>query len=120
MLVLALAAAGCHRPAADVPGARVDVQVEPQPSRVGPAAVTVALGGPGGAPLTGASVRLEGNMSHAGMVPVFADATEVAPGRYRGPFEFTMSGDWLITVAARLPDGRTLERHVAVLGVRPR
>ena len=102
------------------PDARVELRVEPQPARQGPSTVTVGLTGTDGRPLTGASVRLEGNMSHAGMVPVFAEAKETEPGRYRAPLEFTMGGDWFIIVTATWPDGRKLERQVPVLGVKPR
>ena len=56
-------------------------------------------------------------MNHAGMVPVFADAVEIAPGRYRADLEFTMSGDWFILVRADLPDGRSMERKIDVPGV---
>jgi hypothetical protein len=70
-----------------------------------------------GLPISGAQVELEGNMNHAGMVPVFAEASEVAPGRYRAGMEFTMGGDWFILVRADLPDGRSMERKVDVPGV---
>jgi hypothetical protein len=56
-------------------------------------------------------------MNHAGMVPEFAQAREMAPGRYQGDLEFTMGGDWFILVRAKLPDGRALERKIDVPGV---
>jgi hypothetical protein len=104
-------------PASDV---KVDLRVEPQPPREGAATVTVTLTDPRGEPVRGAEVRLEGNMSHPGMQPVFADPTEVRPGVYRGPLEFTMGGDWFIIVTARLPGGGRLEQQVPVPGVKPR
>ncbi len=69
-------------------------------------------------PLSGARVRLEGNMTHAGMTPVFADAKEVEPGRYRATLELTMSGDWVVLIHIVRPDGRQIERQVDVKGVR--
>jgi len=69
-------------------------------------------------PLSGARVRLEGNMTHAGMTPVFAEAQEAEPGRYRATLEFTMGGDWVVIVHAVLPDGRQVERQFDVKGVR--
>lgn len=69
-------------------------------------------------PVSGARVRLEGNMTHAGMSPVFAEAIEVEPGRYRATLEFTMGGDWVVLVHAVLPDGRKVERQFDVKGVR--
>ena len=68
-------------------------------------------------PISGAKIELEGNMSHAGMTPVFSEATETEPGRYEAPLEFTMGGDWFILVKATLSDGRTLERQIDVPGV---
>jgi hypothetical protein len=56
-------------------------------------------------------------MSHAGMAPVFAQATEAEPGHYEAPIEFTMGGDWFILVKATLPDGRQLERQMELPAV---
>ncbi len=58
-------------------------------------------------------------MSHAGMAPVLANATESAPGVYDLRFAFTMQGDWVLLVAAVLPDGTRIERRVDVGNVRP-
>ncbi len=69
--------------------------------------------------MTGAQVKVEANMSHAGMAPVFADASEAAPGRYQAQLEFTMSGDWVLLIDLTLPDGRRLQRQIEVKGVRP-
>lgn len=71
-------------------------------------------------PIEGAEVRLEGNMSHPGMKPVFGAAREVAPGKYEAALEFTMGGDWFILVDAKLRDGRALQKQVDVAGVRSR
>ena len=91
----------------------VDVQLSFAPApHVGDTTCTVTLAGPGGAPLVGATLEVEGNMNHAGMVPVFGDATETAPGVYQAPLEFTMGGDWFVIVRADLADGRSLEEVV--------
>lgn len=116
-LVLLLVLVGCGRGGKDQPAVAVELTIEPEPPRLGPATVTVTLHDAGGQPIRGAVVRLEGNMNHAGMVPVFADSAEVAPGRHRAEIEFTMGGDWFILVHAELPDGRSLERQVDVPGV---
>ena len=68
-----------------------------------------------GAGVSGATVELTGDMTHAGMVPVIAEATEAEPGLYRAEtFEFTMAGDWIITADVELPGG---ERETAELPV---
>ncbi len=116
-VLLLLALTGCGRGRKDLPDVVLELVIEPQPPRIGPATVTVALRSADGQPITGAIVELEGNMHHAGMVPVLAQATEVAPGRYQASLEFTMSGDWFLLVRADLPDGRSMERSADVPGV---
>ncbi len=100
-----------------LPDVSVDLTVSPDPPQVGPATVVVILQDDGQA-LAGAEMNLEGTMTHAGMVPVFADAVETSPGQYKAALEFTMGGDWVIIVRAVLADGRTLERQIDVPGVR--
>jgi hypothetical protein len=117
-LLLAVALVSCGGTSGGLPDVRLDLTVEPDPPQVGPATVIVTLQNAEGQPIAGAEVELEGNMSHAGMVPVFATAYEVAPGRYEAALELTMGGDWFILVDAALPDGRTLERKVDVPGVK--
>jgi len=67
--------------------------------------------------VSGAALEIEGNMTHAGMEPVFATATEVAPGDYRALLEWTMGGDWLLTIRGTLPDGTVIEQQVNGLTV---
>ena len=77
----------------------------------------LSIGDLSGKQVTGAAINLEASMSHAGMAPVFADATEVEPGRYQSTLELTMAGDWYLMVHATLPDGRKLERRFDIKGV---
>lgn len=117
VLSLLLVLSGCGRGIQDLPDVAVELDLEPDPPRLGPAMVTIALRNAEGQPISGATVEIEGNMSHAGMVPVLASASEVAPGRYTADLEFTMGGDWFLLVRADLPDGRSLERKIDVPGV---
>jgi len=97
----------------------VRLDVSPSPPRVGPATVSLKLiDFLASKPVSGARVTLEGNMTHAGMTPVFAEAKEFEPGGYRATLDFTMAGDWVVLVHAALPDGRKLERTLDVKGVR--
>lgn len=115
--LILLALVGCSRGGRDLSDATMDLVVQPDPPQIGPATVTVTLRNAEGLPIEKARIELEGNMSHAGMVPVFSRATEVAPGRYAASFEFTMGGDWFILVRADLPEGRSMERRVDLPGV---
>ncbi|MBS1254072.1 MAG: hypothetical protein MAG451_03128 [Anaerolineales bacterium] len=112
MLLGVLFVAGCDRRSETNSGdVQVDVEVSPQPLEVGPAQVTVMLRDANDKPIENAAVEVEGNMSHAGMVPVIAEATGGDDGRYvTQDFEFTMAGEWFIIVRATLPDGRTMEQ----------
>jgi hypothetical protein len=58
-------------------------------------------------------------MSHVGMAPVLADASEREQGVYRVPFAFTMRGDWALLVTIVLPDGVRVERRIDVANVKP-
>jgi YtkA-like len=89
-------------------------EVSPQPPRVGPLTITLRVADASGKPATGVRIKLEGNMSHAGMIPVFADAKETEPGRYSSTMELSMAGDWHFLVHMTLPDGRQLERQFEI------
>lgn len=118
LVCAALLAAACRGPVEPASSVLVEHEISPHPPRVGPATFSLKLSDAAAQPVRGARITLEGNMTHAGMAPVFAEATEVEPGRYRASLVFTMGGDWFILVHAVLPDGRKLEREVDVKGVR--
>lgn len=79
----------------------------------------VQLRDPTQAPITDAMVGLEGNMNHAGMVPVLVDpvrddADGAADGLYQLPLQFSMLGDWIVTVTATLADGTEATKDIEV------
>ena len=94
----------------------IEPEVVPQPPRVGEVTITVRVI-QSGKPVTGAQMKLELNMSHAGMAPVFADAQEVEPGRYRAKVQLTMAGDWSLSVSVNMPDGTTANQSFDIKGV---
>ena len=63
-------------------------------------------------------MSLEGNMTHPGMVPVFADAKETEPGRYQSTMELSMVGDWHVLVHVTLPDNRKFDRRFEIKEVK--
>ncbi len=96
------------------PGLRAVVEVKAAAVGGGVVEVTVR---DGDAPVSGATVAVQGDMTHAGMAPVIADAPEAEPGLYRtGEFAFSMAGDWVVTAEVETADGRsaTAETFVTV------
>lgn len=90
----------------------------PEAPAVGPAEVLVYLLD-GTAGVSGAQVTVTGNMTHAGMEPVIAEAVEREPGLYAVPdFDLNMAGDWLLTADVTLPDGEraSTDRPITVPG----
>lgn len=109
---------GCTKPSAES-NESVDVALTWQPASptTGQTHATVTLTDRNGTALTGADVQLEGNMNHAGMKPSFADLAETGEGKYEGDLDFTMGGDWIVTVRATMPDGESVEKVFDVPGV---
>jgi hypothetical protein len=118
--LIAFAPSGCQRLGEKdgAPDIQIRLSLEPEAPAVGGASATIALTDNNGRPVRGATLKLEGNMHHAGMKPVFADLTEREPGKYQAAIEFTMGGDWFIIVSGTLADGRRLYRRVDVPGVK--
>jgi hypothetical protein len=110
--------AACQKKSASEPSITVEAELTPQPPRVGATSITLRVADANGRPLSGARIRLEGHMSHAGMRPVVSEASEAEPGRYQASLEFTMAGDWVILIYLALPDGSRLERQLEVKAVR--
>jgi YtkA-like len=94
-------------------------QVSPQPARVGDVTITINMKDRSERPIAGASVKLEGNMSHAGMTPVLAEAKEIGPGRYQANMKLTMAGDWDVLVLLTLPDGSEADQEFEIKDVAP-
>lgn len=119
-----LTATGCQRASRtasvdQAPDIAAALAFDPDPATVGPASLTLTLQDVNGAPVAGATVSLKGDMSHAGMQPMLADAAETAAGVYKAAWVWTMSGDWFVTATAKLPDGRTLMRRFDLTVRRP-
>jgi YtkA-like protein len=70
-------------------------------------------------PLTGASLQVEGHMSHPGMAPVIQPAREERPGVYSASLSFSMAGHWTVVVTGQLEDRRQVRQRVGDLTVRP-
>jgi hypothetical protein len=99
---------GCRGEAGPTLPVRIEVATAPTPAIVGPNLLVLEVRDLEDRPVEGARLQVEGTMTHAGMVPVFADAEETAPGMYRvSSFPFTMGGDWVLLLHLTLPGGET-------------
>ncbi len=116
LLVFGLLLSGCRPPqdraASAIPEGmtgRLELQGEPVIGTV-PVVVYLLDGTEG---VTGASVSVTGDMTHAGMVPVIRAAAEAEPGLYVAhDFEFDMGGDWFVTAEVTLRNGEQFELAV--------
>ncbi len=117
VVMLFLPALGC-RPPDSATEFNIALSVEPTPPRVGPSQLTLLVKDPAGKAVEGATLKVEGNMAHAGMKPVFADAREEKAGQYRAALEFTMAGDWFIVIDGKLADGRSFLKKIDVNNVK--
>lgn len=92
----------------------MDRKITPQPVRVGPATVTVQLADAAKKPVSRATIKVEADMSHPGMSPVFGEAEETTPGSYQAHLDLNMGGDWVVLLHIKLPDARKIERQMDV------
>jgi hypothetical protein len=110
--------AGCTRRNAVEDASHVQVElieIRPTPIQVGDAMLVLRLADRDNRPIEGARIQVRGDMSHAGMVPVFGDAQEQGDGIYLVPFEWTMAGDWILTVSGTLGDDSRFEDQIQVV-----
>lgn len=112
ILLAATALSGCRDSAQNAtPEAAVTIEIDAATQTTGVSELTVTLTDAQGAPVEAQKIEARGDMTHAGMAPVLAATTEGKNGVYVIPFEWTMSGDWIVTVTATLADGTTAEKR---------
>ena len=113
---------GCrrHRQGTTQSNLTVSYEVSPLPARVGnDVTITIRMKDASEKPIDGAHIKLEANMSHAGMAPITAEANETGPGRYETRMKLTMAGDWQVLVLLTLPDDREVDQQFEIKGVAP-
>ncbi|MCB0033630.1 MAG: copper chaperone PCu(A)C [Anaerolineales bacterium] len=88
-----------------------EMTMEAMSTAVGETNLMVTLTDADGNPVNDATLSVKGDMSHAGMQPVLSEASNGDNGTYTIPFEWTMGGDWIVTIDATLPDGTTVSEQ---------
>jgi len=111
--LLTLTAAGCARASQQDADAalRIGMTPIPYPPAVGQARLVLHVTDLAGVPIDDARLSIKGDMTHAGMTPVLAEVSSGTGGYYETPFEWTMAGDWIVTVEAWLADGRRVRER---------
>lgn len=116
LLALLLTLVGCRQttePTAE--NISIEIALDTENPSIGDATLLVTVNTDEGNPVNDATVNARGDMTHAGMMPVIPDAvSEAEEGVYSIPFEFTMGGDWLITVDVTLANGDTASAEYEV------
>ncbi|GAB4283186.1 MAG: hypothetical protein Kow0080_37210 [Candidatus Promineifilaceae bacterium] len=111
LLIVIFSLTGCQRASQQDNTADFEMSLFSQSTQVGETVLVVTLTEADGSPITNATLIVRGDMTHAGMTPVLRDGiTENTDGVYEIPFEWTMGGDWVVTVDATLPDGRSVTK----------
>ena len=109
---------GCSKSLGAPSGITFTYESDPKSPCVGLNSFTVTLTNTSGERLAGAHVSLEGDMSHAGMPPVFGEITELAPGRYQGKLDLDMRGDWIVLFHITLASGKTFDEQVELRNIK--
>jgi hypothetical protein len=108
LALLLLLASGCRRESANAPAEDIQVTLSavPFPAVVGQSRLVIRVQDRAGRPLDDAALAIRGDMTHAGMAPILAEVQGGGEdGYYNVPFEWTMGGDWVVTVEVTLADG---------------
>lgn len=112
IILSVLLTVGCSRVSQETETAGVQVElVEPLfPAAVGKETLNIRVFDAGSQPINNAKISVRGDMTHAGMVPILAETENGDKGLYQVPVEWSMGGDWILTVQVTLPDGTTVEK----------
>lgn len=105
LAIVLLVVAGCRQ---QQPVAPADIQLELKASDtvVGETTLMLIVMDSDSKPLSNpGTLSVRGDMNHAGMVPVFAEAEAAIDGVFSLPFEWTMAGSWLVEASLKLPSG---------------
>jgi hypothetical protein len=109
LAVVLLLGSGCGRESQGAAAAKAHISLTaiPFPAAVGDSRLVIQVTDLAGKPVSDARLSVKGDMTHAGMVPVLAESQAGdKEGYYNVPFEWTMAGDWVVTVEVTLNDGR--------------
>ena len=114
LALLLLLGNGCARASQQADSADVQITMTaiPFPPHIGESRLVIQVSDEMGSPIDDAHLSVKGDMTHAGMAPVLAEVDGGGEaGVYTVPFEWTMAGDWVVTVELQLPDGTKAQKR---------
>ena len=104
LIVLLLIAAACRQQR--IAPADIRLELTATNTLIGETTLLVAVKDKDGKPLPDpGALRIRGDMSHAGMIPVFAETDQSSNGVFTLPFQWSMAGSWIVEASLTLPNG---------------
>ncbi|MCY4060988.1 MAG: copper chaperone PCu(A)C [Chloroflexi bacterium] len=104
LLIILLLAAACRQQA--ITPADILMELTTTNTLIGETTLLLAVtDSDGNAIADPGALKVRGDMSHAGMVPVFAEADQSTNGIFSLPFTWTMAGGWIVEASLTLPNG---------------
>lgn len=117
IIIFGLLSACGGRNSAQTNSNNYDISVEAGSTSVGKTDLMVTVKDQSGNAINDANVSIKGDMSHAGMQPVLGESSSGDNGVYTTPYEWTMAGDWFITIDVTFADGSSATERVDFNGI---
>ena len=117
IVILGLLSACGGRNSAQTNTNNYDISVEAGSTTVGKTDLMVTVKDQSGNAINDANVSIKGDMSHAGMQPVLGESSSADNGVYTIPYEWTMAGDWFVTIDVTFADGSTATERFDFNGI---
>ena len=104
LLVCLIVLAGCRQQ--QLSSADVQLELTAIDQRVGETTLLLRASDRDGKAISDpGALSIRGDMDHAGMAPVLAEAERAVDGVFSLPFEWTMGGSWIVEARLTLPNG---------------
>ena len=102
--LVVLACAACRQQ--QISTTDIQLELTATDTLVGETTLVVAVKDKHGKPIENpGTLSVRGDMNHAGMAPVFAEAETAIDGIFTLPFEWTMGGGWIVEASLTLANG---------------
>ncbi|MEZ4671809.1 MAG: FixH family protein [Anaerolineae bacterium] len=89
--------------------AHIQMTSDPYPLVIGPSQLFFAVLDAAGNPVDATSLELDVEMTHDGMLPLYAPVTKTGFGQFSATVQWSMAGSWTVSAEAVLADGSTMD-----------